>query len=385
MKILIAPDKFRDALDAAGVAAALAAGVRAARPRARVALCPLGDGGEGTGRVLADALGAAEQRAEVSDPLGRPRQARWWLGRRLATAIIEMAEASGLALLEPAERDALRTTSLGTGQLLRAAHQAGCRRALLCVGGSATVDGGAGCLQALGWQPLDPAGKALSAPPAGGDLLRIAALRPPADPIRLEIRILCDVDNPLLGPRGAAAVFGPQKGASPRAVAELERGLAHWADLLQRACGRDVRALPGAGAAGGLPAGLAAACGATLESGFDAVARQVRLGERLAGCDLCLTGEGRLDEQTAGGKVVAGVARLAAARQVPVVALVGAVGLAAGQTLADLARAVGVERVVVITPAGTPHAAALAATAGNLERAAGAVLRDWRPPARRVL
>lgn len=372
MRVLIAPDKFKDACSAEEAAAAVAAGVRDARPDAEVVLCPLGDGGEGTGRVLARVLGFQERTETVLDPLARPRRARWWLAPDGQTAIVEMAEASGLALLPPGERAALRTTSYGTGQLLRAAVEAGCRYVLLCVGGSATVDGGAGCLQALGVELTDANGAALTEPLTGGRLPEIATARRP-DTWRLSIDILCDVDNPLLGSRGAAAVFAPQKGADAAAVQQLERGLGYWADVLQRDFGRDVRDLPGAGAAGGLPAGLAA-CGARLVPGFDEVAARVGLREKLAACDLCLTGEGRIDEQTAHGKVVAGVARLATAERVPVVALVGAVRMKRGETAAALAHALGVAEIIAITPPGMPLAAALAATRDNLRRMAAEVL-----------
>ncbi len=380
MRILIAPDKFKDALDAARVAAALAEGVRDAQPDAIVELCPLGDGGEGTGRVLAAALAAEAHTAVVQDPLGRQREARWWRVPDSRTAIVELAEASGLALLPAAERDALRTTSFGTGQLLRAAREAGCRRVLLCVGGSATVDGGAGCLQALGWRLVDQGGATITAAMTGGLLHTVAALHAPAEPFGADVKILCDVDNPLLGPRGAAAVFGPQKGATPAGVDELERGLAHWADVLERCCGTDVRTLPGGGAAGGLPAGVAAALGTRLCPGFDVVAQHVALAEKLAGCDLCLTGEGRIDDQTASGKVVAGVARVAAQRRVSTVAFAGAVRLRPSQTIGELARQVGVQQIVVITPPGLRLAEALAATAAHLRRAARSTLAAHLAP-----
>jgi glycerate kinase len=370
VRVLIAPDKFKDALDAEVVAAALAAGVRDARPDAEIECCPLADGGEGTGRILARALGAEERCAGVLDPLGHERRAQWWLRAAQRLAIVEMAEASGLALLQAGERDALRTSSYGTGQLLRAAADAGCTHVLLCVGGSATVDGGAGCLQALGWQFVDMAGAPLSGRMCGGALIDAGSIRPPAARLALSIDILCDVDNPLLGPRGAAPVFGPQKGASAAGVEELERGLALWADVLEHSCGCDVRALPAGGAAGGIAAGLVAACGARLRPGFDEVALHVDLRGKLAGCELCLTGEGRIDDQTAGGKAVAGVARLAGQAGVDTIALAGAVRLRKGQTIDDLARAVGVRRIVLITPAGIPLEAALAATATNLRCAA---------------
>ncbi|MCK4341545.1 MAG: glycerate kinase [Phycisphaerae bacterium] len=379
MRILIAPDKFKDALDAAGVAAALAVGVRAARPGAEILICPLGDGGEGTGRLLAEALGAEQHTARVLDPLGRPCSARWWLCPDRNTAIIEMAEASGLALLSPVERDAVRTTSFGTGQLLKAACEAGCTRVLLCVGGSATVDGGTGCLQALGWEFTDTDGGMLKEPIMGGMLTRIATLRPAADPPSMNIDILCDVDNPLLGPRGAAPVFAPQKGASPTAVQKLEHGLENWARVLESSYGRDVSAIPGGGAAGGLPAGLAATLEAQLLSGFDEVARHVNLRDKLKGCDLCLTGEGRIDDQTVGGKVVAGVARLAARQGVPTVAFAGAVDMRAAQTIEALAEAIGVTKIVVVTPPETTLAVALATTATNLHNAAQCLCRTFEP------
>jgi glycerate kinase len=421
VRVLIAPDKFKEALPAEAVAAALAEGVRAGNPAAEIDLCPLADGGEGTGRLLAAALRATERLAPVHDPRGRMRTARWWQRAAdgpvhpepgAALAIIEMAEASGLALLPPHERDPLLTTSYGTGELIAAAMAAGCERVLLCVGGSATVDGGAGALLALGWQLLDQAGCPLPMPVTGGQLSDIASCQPPAEPLAgrtlharttaLSIEILCDVDNPLLGPRGAAAVFGPQKGATSPAVTRLESGLAHWATVLASCTGRDVRDLPGAGAAGGLPAGLVAALGAAIRPGLAEVAHHVNLRGRLAGCDLCLTGEGRLDEQTAAGKVVAGVAQIAAEAGVPTIALVGALGGPAGRAAVSstaggaagsaanerdaargptddaVAAALGLARIVVITPPGTSLTQALTDTRVNLVRAAREVIATWR-------
>jgi len=378
VRVLIVPDKFRGALDASQVADALAEGVRDARPEADVALCPLGDGGEGTGPVLAGVLGATAHAVIVRDPLGRMRSARWWMCSDGRTGIVEMAEASGLALLAAEERAALRTTTFGTGQLLQAPADAGCERVLLCVGGSATVDGGAGCLQALGWELIDQQGVVIAEPVAGGQVGAIAALRPPNTPPAVQIEILCDVDNPLLGPSGAAAVFGPQKGATPAEVKELEAGLSHWAEVLERDCGVGVRVLPGGGAAGGLPAGLSAALDARLAAGFDEVARRVDLAQRLAACDVCLTGEGCIDEQTSRGKVVVGVARLAGECGVPTVGFAGAVRSAAGETIEQTARDLGLERIVVITPPDTPISEALRLTGVNLRAAACRVLRDWR-------
>lgn len=421
MKVLVAPDKFRGALEAAAAAAALAAGVRDARPDAEVRVCPLGDGGEGTGRLVAEATAAIPQREDVLDPLGRRRTATWWLDRGPGVATVEMAEASGLALLDPHERDPLRTTSFGTGQLLAAAIRSGCTRVVLAVGGSATVDGGAGCLQALGCRLFERAGHEIREPIGGGRLADVSRFEQPSLP-PVAIDVLCDVDNPLLGPRGAAAVFAPQKGADPAAVARLEENLTHWARLLdeheqlggagragappggpRRAIDGGLRldgslALPGSepaeartgsatppilarcpgtGAAGGLPFGLAAVLGARLHRGFDVVADRLALDDQLAGCDLCLTGEGRIDDQTAGGKTVAGVAALARRQRIPVIALCGAARLREGESLDELAAAVGVDRIVVITPPGTPLAEALAGTAENLRCAAREIVATW--------
>jgi glycerate kinase len=375
---MVACDKFGGALSAAEAAAAIAEGLRRARPGAEIRLCPLGDGGEGTGAILAEALNAAPRTRVVRDPLGRPVEAIWWLCEPSRTGVVEMAAASGLWRLAPGERDPLRATSFGTGELLKAAAEAGCRKILLAVGGSATVDGGAGCLQALGWELLDGRGEPLAAPAGAAGLTAVHRVRPPRERMALDLTVLCDVDNVLLGPRGAAAVFAPQKGAAPRQIPMLERGLARWAEVLRAAGGREVRGLAGSGAAGGLPAALAALLDAKLVSGFDCVARAMRLSERLAGCHLCLTGEGRLDEQTRSGKVVAGVARMAAAVGVPVVALVGAVRPPEGVGADALAAGLGLAEVVVVTPPGLDESAALAGTRDNLRVAAESFARRWR-------
>lgn len=374
MKILIAPDKFKDALGAHQVAAAVAEGVQAADPAAETVCCPLGDGGEGTGRLLADALGAEPRPADVLDPLGRVRTARWWLDRDNNAGIIELAEASGLWLLAPHERNALRTSTYGTGQLVRSAIDAGCRRLTLCVGGSATVDGGAGCLQGLGWRLLDAAGSAINEPASGGMLPKTVRIEPPGEAAPADIEILCDVANPLLGPDGAAAVFAPQKGASPAQVRQLEVALQHWANVLADFAMRDVSELPGGGAAGGLPAGLAATVEARLHPGFEQVADRLRLREKIAACDLVLTGEGRLDPQTSGGKVVGGVARLGRELGKPVVALVGDIRPGPDGNVARLTERLGLTAVVVVTPPAAALDQALAQTAENLRRVAARYL-----------
>jgi glycerate kinase len=326
-KIVIAPDSFKECLAAEAVAAAMAAGVRAAAPDAEVVCVPMADGGEGTVRALVAATGGTLHRATVTGPLGEPVEAEFGVLGDGRTAVIEMAAASGLPLAPPARRDPTRTTTYGTGELIRAALDLGARRLLLGIGGSATVDGGAGMAQALGVRLLDAAGQPIGW--GGGDLERLAHADLLARDPRLAgvaVEVACDVTNPLVGPHGAARVYGPQKGATPDSVERLEANLAHLADVIERDLGVRVRDLPGAGAAGGLGAGLVAFLGATLRRGVELVIEAVGLEAKLRGADLVLTGEGRLDRQTAFGKVPVGVARLAAAKGIPVVAIAGALG-----------------------------------------------------------
>ena len=240
----------------------MAAGVLTTVPGAEVDICPVADGGDGTLEALIDGTAGEYREAEVLDPLGRFRKANWGLlGNESHCAIVEMAAASGLALLSQAARDPTRTTTFGAGQLIAAALDSGARQIILGIGGSATCDGGAGCLQALGARYFDSSGRELTHPLAGGDLVQISRINLASLDSRLSdrrITIACDVTNPLAGPQGAAAIYGPQKGATPQQVQELERGLRHWAELLRRDAGADVEHLPGAGAAGGLGAGLVA-------------------------------------------------------------------------------------------------------------------------------
>lgn len=372
MKFLIAPDKFKDALDAPAAAAALAAGIRDARPEAELDLCPMADGGEGTGAILAGALDASPRTAAVHDPLFRPRTARWW---RTAdgVALLEMAEAAGLWLVPEVRRDPMRTSTYGVGELIRAALSEGCTALRVCAGGSATVDGGAGCLQALGWRMFDAAERELVAPVTGGQLSRIARLQPPADRPRVAVEILADVNNPLLGHRGAARVFGPQKGASPAQVRELTLGLHRWARALHRATRTDPRWRPGGGAAGGLAAALAAAFEAPIVSGAAVVLAATRFSQRLAGCTACLTGEGRLDAQTHGGKVVAAVSVAAAAAGVPCVAFAGQAP--GGPKRESLRNRLRLGEIIEITNQGELPDAARARTAENLRAWAAEWLR----------
>ncbi len=332
IRLLIAPDSFKDALAARQVCTALADGLSARRDL-QLDLCPLADGGEGTAALLAGALRCDLVSESVHDPLHRPRTATWYHQPDSGLGLIEMAEASGLMLLANDERDPLRTSSFGTGELLAAACARGCRTIRICVGGSATVDGGAGCLQALGWTFWDDRRQPLPSPVTGGNLERIAGIAAPLEVPEAAVQVLCDVRNPLLGPDGAAAVFGPQKGATPAAVGQLDAGLRNLATLLAAGSGYDVSGLPGGGAAGGLPAGLAAALEADLCSGFEAVATAVELDRRIAAADVVLTGEGRLDAQSQHGKVVGQVAGRARAAGKPLVVIAGCATPAAGDSL----------------------------------------------------
>ncbi|WP_454252927.1 glycerate kinase [Pseudomonas sp. Marseille-Q7302] len=327
MKIVIAPDSFKESLSAAGVARALARGLRQALPEAELIECPLGDGGEGTLDAVLAATDGEVREAQVTGPLGEAVTARWgWLAEQ-RTAFVEMASASGLELVPKARRDVRVATSRGTGELLRAALDAGAERLVLAIGGSATNDGGAGLLQALGARLLDAQGQALA--PGGAALANLASIDlADLHPRLAEVAVViaADVDNPLCGPQGASHVFGPQKGASPEQVQELDGALAHFATITAATLGRDVRERPGAGAAGGVGFAALAFLGATFRPGIEVVADLVGLKEALTGADLALTGEGRLDGQTLRGKTPAGVLRLAQRQGVPVVAVAGSLG-----------------------------------------------------------
>ncbi len=328
MRILIAPNAFKGALSAPEAAACIARGLRRSGLDCELDLMPIADGGDDTMDVLL-AQGGEAHPVTVEGPLRRPVEAAWGLLADGETAIVEMARASGLKLLRDDERDPLLASTYGTGQLIAGAVAAGATRIIVGVGGSATVDGGAGCMQALGVRLLDETGSEV--PHGGGQLGRIAridtsGLLTPLREGRVEVLVACDVDNPTLGSNGAAAVFGPQKGASPEQVETLEANLRHFFTLVAEQVGVDVRALPGGGAAGALAAGLAAFLGAELRSGIDLVLDALGAEERLSGVDLVITGEGRMDSQTLGGKGPFGLALAARARGVPTVALVGGIG-----------------------------------------------------------
>ena len=327
MNVLLCPDSFKDALSADEAAKAMAKGIKRAAPSAITQLCPLADGGEGSLDALIATTRAERRTLTVKDALGRPRQAAWgWLDEQ-RTAFIELAEASGLQHLTREERNALHTTTYGVGELFLAALEAGATHALLLLGGSATNDAGAGMLQALGATLLDAQGQPL--PRGGAALQQLATLDlSTLDPrlADLHVEAAVDVDNPLLGERGASAVFGPQKGATEGDVAILDRALGHFADLTAKALGRDERELPGAGAAGGM--GFAARCflNATLTPGIEMIMQQANVARLLNEADVVITGEGRLDGQSLAGKTPIGVARAAKRLGKPVVVLAGSLG-----------------------------------------------------------
>jgi glycerate kinase len=325
MKLVAAPNALKGSLSPFEAAAAIADGARRAAPDLEVTELGIADGGDGTAEVIGRARGGTWREVTALDPLGRARAARYgWLDD--GTAVIDVATASGLALLEPSERDALRASSYGTGQLLCAALDAGARRVVLGVGGSATVDGGSGILEALGARLLDAEGKVLGrGGSALGRLARIdmSQLLPAARAVPIDIA--CDVDSPLLGPDGAARLFGPQKGASAGDVERLELALGHFAAVLARDFARDVSAVPAGGAAGGIAAGLHGVLGARLVPGVDLALDTVGFDAALGGAALCITAEGLLDRQSLRNKGPFGVARRCARAGVPCVALGGGI------------------------------------------------------------
>ena len=365
MRVVVAPDKFKGSIDAAAAAAALASGVRDVIPAAVCVLVPMADGGDGTVDAFL-ASGATPRTVRVTGPLGVPVDATY--ARDGAVAIVEMAAASGLMLARNGTGPR-RATTRGTGELIRDALDAGATRIVLGIGGSATTDGGAGALFALGARFVDDTGAALEPTPEA--LARVARVDLAGLDARLravDLAIACDVDNPLLGPRGAAAVYGPQKGASADDVAFLDGVLTRLADAMTARTGRDLRALAGAGAAGGLGWALASACGARLERGVLLVAEVRGLANALQGADWCFTGEGRIDDQTLRGKVVDGVAALARAAHVPVIAFGGSVDPSVEAVLRER----GV-RCVPIVPGPMPLEEAMRGAEANLRAAAARV------------
>lgn len=369
MKIVIAPDSFKESLSALEVASAIEAGMREVWPDAEYVKVPVADGGEGTVQAMIDATAGRRIEQEVTGPLGEPVRAFYGLvedGDKGALAVIEMAAASGLESVPPARRNPLVTTSRGTGELIRLALDAGARRFVLGVGGSATNDGGAGMLQALGVRLLDAAGNEIG--PGGGALAQLERIDASGLDARVresEFQVASDVSNPLVGPQGASAIFGPQKGATPEMVAQLDENLRRYAGIVARDLGQDVAGMPGAGAGGGIAAAMVVFLNGRLRPGVEIVLDAVGLDAAVADADLVVTGEGRIDGQTVQGKTPMGVARVARAHGKPVIGI--------GGSLADDAAAVhaeGIEAVFAAVRRPSSLEDALAAGADNLRHAA---------------
>ena len=336
MRVVVAPDSYKGSVSAVGVAAALERGVLRVFPQAEVRKIPIADGGEGTVEALVTATGGKIRQERVRGPLGEAVEAYWGILGDGETAVIEMAAASGLPLVPSERRDPRITTTYGTGELIRAALDAGLRRIIIGIGGSATNDGGTGMAQALGAKFLAADGTEL--PPGGGALAKLKTMDLSGLDSRLaatEITVACDVDNPLCGSRGASAVFGPQKGATPAMVAELDSALAHFAECARAATERDVADLAGAGAAGGLGAGLLFFTPAKLRPGVEIVLEAVKFADIVKDAAFVITGEGRTDFQTAYGKAPVGVAKVAKQFGVPVFCISGGLGDGADDVLAQ--------------------------------------------------
>lgn len=373
MKIVIAPDSFKESLSADAVAAAIARGWLQVYADAEIVTKPMADGGEGTVAALLAATGGERRESPVRGPLGEAVNAHWgWL--QDDTAVIEMASASGLHLLTPAQRDARITSSFGTGELIRAALDAGARRIILGLGGSATNDGGSGLLRALGVRFLDAEGRELEE--GGAALARLDRLDLEALDARLaqvQVEVAADVDNPLCGPRGASAVFGPQKGANPQQVQELDAALRRFGEVAARALGEDHAEYPGVGAAGGLGFAARAFLAARFRPGVEVVAELSGLAEAMQGADLVITGEGRLDAQSLHGKTPMGVARIAKAAEVPVVAIAGSLGDGYHKLYE-----VGIDAAFSLVPGPMPLEQAMGEAAVQLRARAADVARLWR-------
>ena len=327
MKIVVAIDSFKGSLSSLEAGDAVAQGILHAEPNAEVVVRPLADGGEGTVQALVSGMHGTVQQVTVTGPMGTPVEGTYGILPDGRTAVLEMAEAAGITLVRPEDRDPLRATTYGVGELIRDAIGKGCRRFLVGIGGSATNDGGVGMLQALGYGFLDAGGCPIALGAAGlADLCTITADKVVPELAQCEFKIACDVTNPLCGPKGCSSVYGPQKGATPAMIEKMDRWLARYAELAAR-CGMD-RAdpdYPGTGAAGGLGFAFHAFTNAVLESGIDIVLEETNLASHLQEADLVITGEGRLDGQTAMGKAPVGVARLAKQYGKPVIAFAGSV------------------------------------------------------------
>jgi len=375
MKILIAPDSFKESLSAEGVAKAIGRGFKTVFPDAELVLLPVADGGEGTTDSLVAATKGQRFIQQATGPLGNPVEAFWGLLGGGQTAVVETAAASGLDLIDSSQRDPLIATTRGTGELILAAIDQGAKHIIVGLGGSATNDGGAGMLQALGVGLLDSSGEQIPAGGAGlGKLDRIDLSN--TDPRLTEVRfdVACDVNNPLIGDNGASAIFGPQKGATPEMVKILDANLAHFAAITLQATGIDIVNIPGAGAAGGLGGAFLGFLNATLKSGIDIVLDAVEYESHLQDVSLVITGEGRIDSQTVRGKTPIGVSKRAKAMgDIPVIALAGSVS-----DDSDIVHEHGIDALFSVVPGVVSLESAFAAADENLYRTARNVAKIWQ-------
>ncbi|MEF3302872.1 glycerate kinase [Paenibacillus sp. GYB003] len=375
-RVVVAPDSFKGSLSSVAAAEAIRAGVLRAAPDAGTTIVPMADGGEGTVDAVLAAAGGDRITVTVVGPLGEPVEAAYGLLPDGRTAVIEMAAASGLPLVPAEARDPLRTTTFGTGQLIRDALGRGATRILIGLGGSATNDGGMGMAQALGVRFLDDGGNEITAHGCGGLLERIASIDASGLDRRLSsasVTVLSDVTNPLCGPSGASAVYGPQKGATPETVERLDRGLKRYAERIAAHNGQRVDDVPGAGAAGGLGAGLLAFCGAELKPGIGVIMELAGFESSIRGAALVITGEGRTDGQTAFGKVPAGIAAAARQAGVPVVCLSGGLG-EGSETLHEI----GITALFSIANRPMPLETAMESADALLAEAAENIVRLYR-------
>jgi len=327
MKIVVAPDSFKGSLTAIEVSDAIEQGIREVFPEAEIVKIPMADGGDGTVQCLVNATGGRILREKVTGPLGGEVLASYGILGDKKTAVIEMAEASGLTLVPENQRNPLITTTYGTGQLIKAALDQGCRKMIIGIGGSATNDGGAGMVQALGVELLDKDGEEIDF--GGGELKKIFRIDTKYLDNRLsetKVLIASDVSNPLCGPKGAARVYGPQKGATPEMIKKLDESLAYFAEIIKRDLNKDVKDIPGAGAAGGLGASLMAFLDAELRPGIEIIIEIVKLEQAIKNADLVITGEGKIDSQTIYGKAPIGVAKIAKKYDIPVIAVAAIIG-----------------------------------------------------------
>ena len=345
MKIVVAPDSFKGSLTAVEVSDAIEQGIREIFPEAEIKKIPMADGGDGTVQCLVNATGGKILREKVTGPLGDEVLASYGILGDKRTAVIEMAEASGLTLVPENKRNPLITTTYGTGQLIKATLDQGCRKMIIGIGGSATNDGGAGMVQALGVKLLDREGREIGF--GGEELKKIIRIDISYMDKRLsntKVVVASDVTNPLCGPKGASRIYGPQKGATPEVIEELDESLAYFADVIKRDLNKDVKDIPGAGAAGGLGASLMAFLDAELRPGIEIMVEIAKLEQAIKDADLVITGEGKIDSQTIYGKAPIGVAKIAKKYNIPVIAIAAIIG-----DDADIVHQYGIDNLIKVS------------------------------------